>query len=135
MTSKLINWNESYSVNHPEMDKQHQKLIEIINTLFDYFKEGKAQEIISEILREVIDYANFHLNSEEKLLNKYNYPLKESHIKKHRLFKEKIEEFKTLINSNANDAHYKLIEYLKDWWENHILIEDMQYANFLQKIE
>ncbi len=132
MTENLINWNESYSVGNAEMDEQHKKLIEIINKLFKSFKDGNAQKILDEILQEMIDYANFHLNSEEKLLFKYDYPEKDAHENLHREFRDKTSEMKELINSNSKDAHYKLIEYLKNWWTNHILVEDMKYSSFLQ---
>ena len=132
MAEKLINWNESYSVGNTEMDEQHKKLIDIINKLFKSFKEGNAQDILNDILHEMIDYANFHLNSEEKLLFKYDYPEKEEHEKKHQSFRDKTEELKKTLTSDSKDTHYQLIEYLKNWWTNHILVEDMKYADFLQ---
>ena len=131
MTENLINWNDSYSVGNTEMDEQHKKLIAIINKLFKSFKEGNAQEILQDILQEMIDYANFHLNSEEKLMFKYNYPQKTEHEKLHQSFRDKTSELKNLLNSNSKDAHYKMIEYLKTWWTNHILVEDMKYSDFL----
>ncbi len=131
MTENLINWNDSYSVGNKEMDEQHKKLIDIINKLFKSFKEGNAQEILNDILQEMIDYANFHLNSEEKLLFKYNYPQKEEHEAMHKSFREKIEELKKSLKSESKDAHYEVIDYLKNWWTNHILVEDMKYSDFL----
>ena len=131
MTENLINWNESYSVGNSEMDEQHKKLIAIINKLFKSFKEGNAQNILSDILQEMIDYSNFHLNSEEKLLFKYDYPHKEEHEAKHQSFRNKTEELKELLKKGSEDAHYELIEYLKNWWTNHILVEDMKYSKFL----
>lgn len=132
MSSKFINWNTTYSVGNTEMDNQHKKLIDIINKLFDSFKEGNAQKISSEILEEMIEYANFHLNSEEKLLYKYDYPEKENHEALHNEFREKTEELKSIISSNSEDAHYKLMDYLKKWWTNHILVEDMKYSKFIK---
>ena len=132
MIEDLIKWNDSYSVGNTEMDEQHKKLLEIINKLFKSFKEGNAQEILQNILEEMINYANFHLNAEEKLLFKYNYPEKEHHETLHQSFRDKTEELKLILNKESKDAHYQLIEYLKDWWTNHILIEDMKYSGFLK---
>ena len=131
MVSKFINWNETYSVGNTEMDNQHKKLIDIINELFDSFKEGKAEAILSEILDKTIDYANYHLDSEEKLLYKFNYPQKEEHEKFHNEFREKTKELKEMISSKSEDIHYNLLNYLKDWWLNHILVEDMKYSKFI----
>lgn len=133
MTENLINWNQSYSVGNLEMDKQHKKLIDIINKLFKSFKEGNAQNIFDDILNEMIEYANFHLNSEEKLLFKYDYPEKEKHEQLHQSFRNKIGELKQMMKNGSQDAHYKLIEYLKKWWSNHILVEDMKYSEFLSE--
>ena len=130
MSENLINWNDSYSVGNAEMDEQHKKLIEIINKLFKSFKEGNAQDILSEILNEMIDYSNYHLNSEEKLLFKHDYPEKDNHEAIHQEFRDKIDELKLIIQKKDEGAHYKLIEYLKNWWTNHILIEDMKYSDF-----
>lgn len=131
MTDNLINWNETYSVGNAEMDEQHKKLIDIINKLFKSFKEGNAQEISSEILYEMIEYSNFHLNSEEKLLYKYNYTEKDKHEKLHEEFRKKTNELKFDLKNSSEGSHYKLIEYLKEWWTNHILVEDKKYSNFL----
>lgn len=131
MNENLINWNDSYSVSNAEMDTQHKRIIDIINKLFISFKEGKAESILNDILNEMIEYANFHLNSEEKLLYKYDYPQKEEHEKKHQSFRDKIKDFKKALSTGSKDTHYQIIEYLKNWWANHILIEDMKYANFL----
>lgn len=131
MSENLINWNDSYSVGNAEMDEQHKKLIGIINKLFKSFKEGNAEKILSEILNEMVDYANFHLNSEEKLLFKHDFPEKESHEAIHQEFRDKIYELKSTIRKKDEGVHYKLIEYLKDWWTNHILVEDMKYSKFL----
>ncbi len=131
MTENLINWNESYSVGNAEMDEQHKQLINIINKLFNSFKDGNAQSILDEILQEMIDYANFHLNSEEKLMFKYDYPEKEKHEEIHQSFRNKIEELNKMLNSGSKDAHYQLIEYLKNWWTNHILVEDKKYLPYL----
>ena len=130
--AKFISWNNTYSVGNAEMDNQHKQLINIINKLFDSFKEGNAEEISNEILNEMIEYANFHLNSEEKLLYKFDYPEKENHEVLHNEFRNKTDELKSMISKKSEDAHYKLMDYLKNWWTNHILIEDMKYSKFLK---
>jgi len=131
MSGNLIDWNDSYSVKNSDMDEQHKKLIDIINKLFKSFKEGNAQEILSEILNEMINYANFHLNSEEKLLFKYDYPEKDNHEALHQEFRNKTDELKSILHKKDDGTHYQLIEYLKNWWTNHILVEDMKYSDFL----
>ncbi len=135
MIENLINWNEMYSVGHPMMDEQHQQLISIINNLFNAFKEGNALESVSSILDEMIKYADLHFSSEESLLKKNNYPHSDEHLACHAAYKQKILEFRKKLDDGLANVHYEIIEYLKTWWNNHILREDMKYSDFVNKSE
>jgi hemerythrin len=42
----LIQWNDSLSVNVVEIDKQHQKLVRMINELNDAMRQGKGKEAL-----------------------------------------------------------------------------------------
>jgi hemerythrin len=135
MIENLINWNEMYSVGHPMMDEQHQQLISIINKLFNAFKEGNAVESVSSILDEMIRYADLHFISEETLLKENSYPNFDEHLACHAAYKQKIQEFRNKLDEGVVNVHYEIIEYLKNWWNNHILKEDMKYSEFLNTSE
>ena len=40
----IIQWNDSLSVNVVEIDKQHQKLVAMINDLNDAMRQGKGKD-------------------------------------------------------------------------------------------
>ncbi len=126
----FIKWNEIYSVGISEIDDQHKKLIDIINKLFKGFSEGKADEIIPDIINELINYTEYHFKTEEDLFNKYNLPEKEKHIQSHKQFVEKIKTWKD--NINEKELPYELMDYLKNWLVNHIMKEDKQYSSFFE---
>jgi hemerythrin-like metal-binding protein len=63
---ELIVWSDELSVNIEEIDKQHKKLIDVINVLFNAMIEGKTQNIIDTIIDDLIDYAKYHFSTEEK---------------------------------------------------------------------
>ena len=61
-----ITWLPAYEVGIPEIDRQHQKIISVINKFID---GGAAitvdSEVLSELLSELIAYANEHFSTEE----------------------------------------------------------------------
>ncbi len=50
----LIQWNESFSVNVVEIDKQHQKLVGMINDLYDAMHQGKGNDVLGKIIDGLI---------------------------------------------------------------------------------
>lgn len=131
MSNNLFNWDKNFSVGNDEMDNQHKKLIEIINELFIHFNNGNAQEIILQILDKMVNYSILHLTSEEKYLKEIDYPYIEEHKLMHNSYKQQIILFRNKIRSDNDEVHYELFNYLKDWWTNHILEEDMKYFDFM----
>ena len=61
----LIEWNDTYSVGIKIIDEQHKKFFSIINTLFDAMKEGKGDELVETVLKELQDYVIYHFQSED----------------------------------------------------------------------
>jgi len=52
----LMQWNDSLSVNVGMIDKQHQKLVGMINELNDAMRQGKGKDILGKTLNELVAY-------------------------------------------------------------------------------
>ena len=99
------------------MDKHHKRLLLIINQLFfDIQKEPKSEKI-KEILTHLKKYTEKHLDIEESLLKKVNYPDIEKHIYAHNEMRGKVKE---------------ILTFLKNWWINHIKIMDKKYEPYIK---
>ena len=126
----FLTWQSIYSVNIKEIDEQRQKIFNIINKLFE-IKNGESQENINSAVKELKDYGSYHLGTEEKYFEKFNYPDKEFHIAQHNNYRKKVLEFEVRINKSDDNVIVKeLTNFLKDWWLNHIQNTDQQYSNF-----
>jgi len=64
----LIQWDSSFSVNVTEIDKQHQKLVALMNDLNDAMKQGKGKDILAKIIGELFNYAGNHLRPKKSIL-------------------------------------------------------------------
>ena len=133
MATKLITWNQSYSVGIDKIDNQHKILVEIINKLFESFSNGKAESIVSDIILELVEYTEYHFKLEEDLFEEYNYPEKDDHILKHKQFVGQVFEWKNRLSKGDSNIHYELINYLKTWLLEHIQGDDISYSQYFKE--
>ncbi|MEE8423688.1 MAG: hemerythrin domain-containing protein, partial [Thermodesulfobacteriota bacterium] len=69
----FIEWNDNFSVNVEELDKQHREMIGIINRLLDSIADEKNDEIVDDILNKLTDFIMTHFETEEHYFDKFNY--------------------------------------------------------------
>jgi hemerythrin-like metal-binding protein len=128
---KII-WYESYSVGIKEIDKQHKKLIELINQLIEAKGVSVRSEIISNTLTEMTNYAIYHFQAEEELMRQHQYPQYDVHHKAHMEFVRKTAEMATETIELNRAVPEVLLSYLKSWLISHILKSDMAYKDFFR---
>ena len=129
----LIDWDEKLSVGIDEIDAQHKKWIAIINELHNSIMEGDSLASLEKIVKEVEEYTFFHFREEEKLLEKVNYPELSRHSRVHFSFRQEIIRVKSAILSGEVVLRTQVMSVLKNWLLDHIMKEDMQYADFIRK--
>jgi hemerythrin len=127
----LITWNDSYSINIREIDRQHMKLVQIINDLNDAMRGGTANDVLTKILRELVSYTKTHFANEEGYLERYGYPDLRAHKLEHTAFVKKISDFRDDFESGRLGVSIDIMKFLKDWLLKHIKGTDMRYAPFL----
>jgi hemerythrin len=127
----LITWNDSYNINIKEIDRQHMKLVQIINDLNDAMREGKANDVLAKLLRELVSYTKTHFSNEEGYLDRYGYPDVKAHKLQHIAFVDKISGFSDDFESGRLGVSIEIMKFLKDWLLKHIKGTDMKYVPFL----
>ena len=129
MKNNYIQWQDNYSVNINFIDEQHKILINIINELYDDIIIKKKFVDVNNLLSKMVDYAATHFSTEEKYFIEFQYNDSINHIKEHKYFIEKVNEFiekSTLIKSSVP---LEALYFLQDWLINHILISDKKYID------
>lgn len=128
-------WDPKYSVNIREIDLQHQKFFEIINTIY-FLVEKEKEELDKTKLKKVIDqlneYGEYHMVFEEKYFKEFNYKETDEHVAIHNLFRDKVKEYYTAME-NPKTSMYELgseiAEFSKNWLSEHILDTDHKYIS------
>lgn len=132
-TMEKIIWTDDFSVGVRKLDEQHKKIINFLNLLIESPDLSVHSETLNRVLPELLRYSTEHLYYEEKLLKDNNYPDFEDHKRFHVDYIDKISDISIGSMGLDSRAPFELIYYLKHWWENHILREDMKYRAFFQE--
>jgi hemerythrin-like metal-binding protein len=130
-TKTFIEWSNKYSVGYDEIDKQHKKLISIINQLYASYMEANEKSVVSKSLRELVEYAGYHFKTEEALFDKFNYTDSLIHKLEHKQFVEQLESFLFDYQKNTSILSMKMLSFLQKWLSEHIFISDMNYKGML----
>ncbi|MFC1568685.1 bacteriohemerythrin [bacterium] len=125
----FINWSKTYSVGIKKIDNQHQKLFKMINNFHVYVQKGDPQAP-KKLLIQLMDYALVHFQTEEKYFKQYNYPESKAHIKEHLEFEKRISTFRSNYQSKKTLNATLMLNYIKKWIVNHILIIDKKYSRY-----
>jgi len=127
-----LKWNNRYSVHVDEIDKQHQKLINLINEMYDAMQAGKAREIIGTVIDEFVDYTVYHFNTEERLLQQHSYPKYDVHKEMHDNIAKKARDLRETLKKGNKPSNIDVMLLLTNWLNAHILEEDKKYAPYIE---
>ena len=131
-TSRLINWNKSYSVGVSQMDKEHQRLIDIINNLYAAMRAGRSKDAIGTILDELIDYTKTHFAHEERLMQESNYAGYDEQKRCHESLIAQVVEIQNKYRAGTALGQ-EVMSFLKNWLINHIQGLDKKYGPVMNK--
>ncbi len=124
----LFTWSNEYSVEVQSIDKQHQKLFDIVNELHDAMKAGKGSQLTPEIVKRLAEYAWEHFAHEEDMMKRANYPDFSNHKAEHDKLKGEVARMASGIRGGNAILTMHLQEFLCNWLQSHILQRDMKYS-------
>ncbi len=128
----LIKWDESLSVGIESIDKQHMKLVGMINEFYDNIKDRSSRDVISDLIKNMQEYIAYHFKTEEELFLRFGYPAFGEHKKEHEDFENKVADFKERFNSGKLMVSFEITNFLKSWLKGHIQGTDKKYTDFLK---
>ena len=126
-----VEWKEEYSVGIKSIDRQHMKLISLINNLQTAVDYSAGAEFEREALDELVDYTKNHFSYEEHLMEENGYPDFTTHRAEHELMIGRVEATLREYQRDQDKAMQDAVDYLREWLINHICGTDKKYSQFL----
>jgi hemerythrin len=128
----FFKWEDRFSVGIREIDTQHQKLVAMLNELFDAMQAGKGNDALGKILDGMIHYTAGHFATEERYMKTYNYPDFAAHKQEHDNLTKQVLDLQQQFKTGQAALSMKVGNFLKSWLINHISGTDMKYGPYLR---
>jgi len=125
-----IEWTPAWSVGHPELDEQHQMLLELYNRFDAAAAQGKGSREVAGLLDALVGYTEKHFAAEERVLEEKGYAGLDRHRSLHQQLIHKLDGFRQdLAAGRRFTADFR--RFLGYWWQSHILEHDKEYGQAL----
>ena len=127
----------SYSVGIKLVDEQHMELVKLTNKLFTNCMAGRerSRNVFFETIREAVDYVGYHFGTEEKIMERINYPEYTEHKKQHADFVREVLSKVEDINAGRHVTPLSFVYFLRDWVLHHIAVSDKKFGNYLMELK
>jgi len=133
---QAFKWSAIFETGIAEVDKQHQRLVELVNDLGDEIDRGEAQKI-DQVLQELARYTVYHFGSEESLMHQHRlteeYILR--HQRTHRSFVEQVSQWIATRNDSGQISPSQMLDFLSNWLIFHILGDDQSMGRQILAVQ
>lgn len=132
----ILPWGHDLMTGHPEVDRQHRLLLEVLNALKAALDAGAPASEILELLDRLITQAAHHFAWEERQME----AVKSAQLAAHRLLHNQLladlEDVKERYSRGGyEDLEDVLQSYLKYWFLDHVMHVDMHLVRSLKEDE
>lgn len=128
----LLTWTDKLSVGVGVLDNDHERLVGMLNELYDAMQAGRGKDALGHILNELIKYTQLHFAREERYFAQTAYPDAVTHKQEHAsLTGQVLEAQRKYMAGAATTLPIELLQFLKNWLINHIQGSDQKYKAHL----
>jgi len=125
-------WNDSLKIGLPQIDLQHQNLVELLDTLELELEKKNARVDILRALVQLANYIEEHFSDEEAYQASVEYPHMDEHRQQHAQFLQVVEELKVAYREGNTELGPAVIEFLLAWVTEHIARSDAKLGRFVE---
>jgi hemerythrin-like metal-binding protein len=131
----LFAWSDTYSLEHPQIDREHQALFAMAEQLHQAMLNGSGAKVLGDLLARLINYTQVHFSHEEALMRHYKYGGMDAHAAEHRKLAEQVLELQRKFAAGKLTITMEIMHFLRDWLDNHILRSDQLVAQHIRTHE
>ena len=125
----LFLWDQTCSVNIPEIDRQHQYLFALINHLHEAMLFGHGRLLVAGVLKELAAYAGSHFASEEAYMRGTAYHGLALHQAEHAFYLQKLRTFTEQFDNGTTELTVEIMSFLENWIRRHVQHSDKEFGS------
>lgn len=127
----VFRWIPAYAVNVPQIDREHQILFGIVESLNEAMRAGEGRQRLESLLAETVKYSRQHFSHEEALMRAAGFPELDSHKREHAELSSLIQAFQSRFQNGETTITIQLMQFLIHWLERHTTTCDLRFAAYL----
>jgi len=120
-----------YITNFSQLDAQHRRILEIIDTLGHQLKTEDSHDNCITTCTMLVNALRHHYDEEERLMLKHFYPDTENHIGQHMNYLLLFGKLLKQLQNHQLDSAQSTLVYMRSWLLDHTYNADKKYADFI----
>jgi hemerythrin len=120
-----------------EIDRQHQKIFEKTNELVAASGAGASRAVVQAYLTFLVDYIGRHFETEEAVMEGFNYPGLAVHRDQHKMFYDGLVllsgQYALTLGTRSRAVSREVASQVKIWVRDHINDHDQEMAAYLRE--
>jgi hemerythrin-like metal-binding protein len=128
---KELTWDKTLSVDVPEIDEDHRRLVDLYNILNHAVTEGASPDYIGAVAEELIACTVWHFRHEERLMLKHGYDGLAEHKAEHDELIASAKDLQQKLRDAGKAVTSQEVEFLERWLMEHIYGADMRMGTYL----
>ena len=126
-------WNEDLALGVPVMDDDHERILFLVQALFDALVNRSSETIVNDAVLELVNHTCAHFEREERLMLEYHYPEYAQHKAEHIKLTEEISKIIALVKQeNSPTIGEPLLNFMAEWVILHTKGADRKFARYLK---
>lgn len=126
-----VHWSPNLSVGNDEIDADHEKLIDLLNSLVSSVEAGSGLDVVRAELEHLMTETENHFRHEERIMTQANYPELGYHQRIHEALMKEIREFHSEL-AGGTEIGPEITDFIRNWLVSHIMESDKQLGGYLQ---
>jgi len=131
---RLLQWKDEYAIGIEEADRQHKKMLDMMNDAHIMAHKKRSNKAIATSLSALLAYTKVHFEWEENFFDSHNYPKSNEHKASHQKLIDELEAHMDKIKVSDTKQIDTQMEYLNKWLIQHIESSDRDYASYVSQL-
>ncbi|MBI4958319.1 MAG: hemerythrin family protein [Desulfovibrio sp.] len=123
----IPDWSDALAIGDPDIDEQHQTLIQMIRELRERMDAGEHRQEVLDVLQDMLAYAATLFEDEEERMEEAGWDGLDRHEGLHAEFLWKAGDLEAQIQDDYAHASREVTEYLYNWLVEHFQVEDRAF--------
>jgi hemerythrin-like metal-binding protein len=124
-------WNPEWDTGFANLDEQHQRLLAEFNDFLDAIHHEFHRQHVTNLLEFLADFLEAHFEEEEIHMQATRYPRFLEHKAFHDDMRARVHGLMATAGDDPESVAAGVVEFVMDWMENHISVEDKLMAKHL----